>query len=184
MGRHRKNIKTRLKSSIIRNLLMKSGISIKELAKRTGEIGRGKAISYKYINNLLSSEPKSIPSDDIVGKIATVLEVDPRQIAEGMDPPPDQVHETSVPYITNQQSYNVYQMIMIKAERAGLYEDEKQQLEEVINKIGDLLTSENREERKKYAAIIYGIIALCQTALFQQAGKEVLSSHSKKEKIK
>ncbi len=165
MGRRRKNSTILLKAAIISDLLAKLVIDRKELANRTG-------ISYKYISNLLSSNPRSSPTEIIVGKIAKALGVEPWQIAEGMEPAPLQVREEQAPYGQDTRAFNVYQIAMARAKKVGLSEEELRKMGKVIIKIADMLTTEDRQERERYATLIYGMIALCQSVLFQQGGRE------------
>lgn len=184
MGRRRKNVTILLKTNIIFNLLAKSALSIKDLAERTGEVGLGDKVNYKYLSDLLSDTPRSIPTVVIVGKIAKALGVEPWQIAEGLEPPPDRISEAQAPYGHDTKAFNVYQIAVARAERAGLNEEERERMGNAIDKISDLLTTGDRQERERYAAVIYGMLALCQSVLSQQGGRESGESSSLSEKEK
>lgn len=79
MARPPKNSAIRLKSTVILNYLAKKKWNKPELARQSG-------VSHKYLCTLLNANNKSIPSEEIVGKIAEALGVEPWEIAEGFEP--------------------------------------------------------------------------------------------------
>lgn len=45
-------------------------------------------MDYTYLCKLLSDNPKSVPSEEIIGRISAALDVEPWQIADGLEPVP------------------------------------------------------------------------------------------------
>ncbi|UCF90981.1 MAG: hypothetical protein JSW39_22270 [Desulfobacterales bacterium] len=80
MARPPKNSAIHLNCNIILNYLAKKKWNKPELARQSG-------VSHKYLCTLLNGKSKSIPSEEIVGKIAGALGVEPWEIAEGFEPP-------------------------------------------------------------------------------------------------
>ncbi len=80
MARPPKNSEIRLKCKIISNYLAKKKWNKPKLADQAG-------VSHKYLCTLLNGKSKSIPSEEIVGKIAEALGVEPWEIAEGFEAP-------------------------------------------------------------------------------------------------
>ncbi len=167
-------------------------MTVKDLAKRTKEMGLGKnkeGINYNYLSELMSGNPRSIPTTVKVGQIAAALGVEPWQIADGLEPLPEvpmAFREASAQYGNHyMQTFNVYQIAMAKIKKANLNEGEVERLSETVTKIVDLLTIEDQKERDRYAAAIYGIIDLCESVLSQQGGRDkegsFPSEQSKKE---
>jgi len=69
----------RFKTPIIKSLCSKQKWSIPMLAKEAG-------VNPQYLSNLLGKKPRSNPTEKFIGKVAAALNVEPWQIAEGLEP--------------------------------------------------------------------------------------------------
>lgn len=180
MGRRLKNKAIRLKSAIILNLLAESGVTIKELSIRTGEMGMGDPISYKYLSELLSDDPRSIPSLVVIGKIAKALGIEPWQIADGLEPPQTfEVREDQAPYLD--QSSRLVHILRAKVDKASLTSSEKENLRQILKKAVDIMTIENAEKRKCFSTTLAGAVEGLHSAVFPEGEREEGSSILKKE---